>query len=55
MQRRIARAIYIISVALLIWTLASWADVVAHNTDAAPEYHAGNLFVLAERVGEREI
>ena len=54
MQRRITRAIYIISVALLVWTFASWADVVTHNTDAAPEYHAGNLFVLAERANQTD-
>lgn len=34
-------------VAFGIWVLASWVDVVLHNTNPNPVYQAWNLFVLA--------
>lgn len=55
MTRKITRAIYIISFALCLWIGASWAEIVTHNTTAAPRYHNGNLFVLVEHINGHEI
>lgn len=36
----------IISALLLAWMFISWIDVITHNLNPNPVYHAWNLFIL---------
>ena len=50
MKRKTEITVYIICTAVLIWVLASWIDVVAHNGNENPSYAVWNLWAwLAER------
>lgn len=46
MYKAIERIICIVGAILMAWLLASWADVVLHNTTVNPIYQPWNFFVL---------
>ena len=45
-QKLTLTVFYGLSVAVLVWILASWVDLIAHNTNPSPIYQSWNLFNL---------
>lgn len=46
MKKILTILIELIMIILLVWIVASYIDVAAHNTDPNPVYHAWNLFEI---------
>ena len=51
-MKTIEKAFVVLSIIILLWVFASWAEIVSKNLKPNPVYHEWNAFVLVTK-GDR--
>lgn len=54
MSKVVKGIVYTVSILTLVWFIASWADVVADNTEPNPQHSEYNMFVLMTQDKQEE-